>query len=133
MNEREKLIELINQGREIGNCNKDECTDYFGEHCSECEVYDIAQTILADGWTRLPVIVGQKVWVLTTANWQRTEWKIVESKVSMLQQKADKSWKIRITQESSVYDITVDEIGKTVFLTSEDAERALAEKEKDNG
>lgn len=79
-------------------------------------------------YIELPCAVGDTVWWLTTANWEQTKWKIVEVKVSMLQQKADKSWKIRLTHMSSVFDITTDELGKTVFLTKEEAEKALAER-----
>ena len=78
----------------------------------------------------LPCEVGQVVWVVEHSNWQHTEWKVTEAKVSMLQQKADKSWKIRISIRSSVYDVTLDEIGKTVFLAKEEAEKALQEKLK---
>ena len=80
-------------------------------------------------YIELPCAVGDTVWWLTTANWQRTEWKIVEVRVSMLQQKADKSWKIRLTHLSSVFDITTDQLGKTVFLSREEAEKALERSE----
>ena len=39
----------------------------------------------------------------------------------MIQQKADKSWKFRVTENHSVQDYTTDKIGKTVFLTREEA------------
>ena len=47
--------------------------------------------------------------------------------VSLLTQKADKSWKIRLTSENfrTTFEITINDIGKTVFLTSEDAEKEL--------
>ena len=38
-------------------------------------------------------------------------------KVSMLQQKADKSWKIRVTINHSVGDYTIDEFNKYLFTT----------------
>lgn len=41
-------------------------------------------------------------------------------KVSMLQQKADKSWKVRLTPESgAVFDITLDEFNEYCFFTNE--------------
>lgn len=70
-----------------------------------------------------PVTIGQPVWDL--CKWPHRDTEIRAGKVSMLQQKADKSWKIRISVNSAVYDITIDEIGKTVFLTREEAEQAL--------
>lgn len=47
--------------------------------------------------------------------------------VSLLTQKADKSWKIRLTSENfrTTFEITINDIGKTVFLTSEEAEKEL--------
>ena len=119
-NERERLIELLEEAKikaleTIGSLNNG-----FGEW--------YADHLLANGVIVPPCKVGDTVWWLTTANWQQTDWKIVESKVSMLQQKADKSWKIRISHNSSVFDITTDELGKTVFLTKEEAERALKER-----
>lgn len=56
---------------------------------------------------------------------------VEECRVSSLTQKADGSWKIRLTHNHSVFEIRADEIGKTVFLTREEAERAL--KGADNG
>ena len=51
--------------------------------------------------------------------------------VSLLTQKADKSWKLRLTSENfrTTFEITINDIGKTVFLTSEEAEKALEEKQ----
>ena len=79
-----------------------------------------------------PCKVGDKVWWLTTANWQQTEWKIVEVKVSAIQQKADKSWKIRITHNSSVWEFKVEDIGIRYFLTKEEAEDKLRERNSEN-
>ena len=44
-------------------------------------------------------------------------------RVSMLQQKADKSWKIRLTpQSSNVFDITLDEFNEHCYFTKEEFE-----------
>ena len=44
-------------------------------------------------------------------------------KVSMLQQKADKSWKIRLTPPSgNVFDITLDEFNEHCYFTKEEFE-----------
>lgn len=50
--------------------------------------------------------------------------RIVSGKITMIQQKADKTWKFRVTTAFS-HDVTIDAIGKTVFLTREEAEAAL--------
>ena len=81
-------------------------------------------------FVELPCEVGQKVWFLKSTNWQHSEWEVAEGKVSMLQQKVDKSWKVRISHNSSVWDITLDKIGTKYFLSREEAEKALAERSK---
>lgn len=52
--------------------------------------------------------------------------------VSLLTQKADKSWKIRLTSENfrTTFEITINDIGKTVFLTSEEAENAMEDRKQ---
>ena len=52
---------------------------------------------------------------------------VEECRVSSLTQKADGSWKIRLTHNHSVFEIRADEIGKRAFLTKEEAERKLRE------
>ena len=86
---------------------------------------ELADHLLENGVIVPPCKVGDKVWLIKSLNWQQTEWGIKEGKVSMIQQKADKSWKFRVTENHSVQDYTVDSIGKTVFLTKEEAEQAL--------
>ena len=107
---RDRLIVLIDECR---------CIEGIGAELVEKQ----ADHLLANGVIALPVTIGQPVWEL--CRWQHKETEIREGKVSMLQQKADKSWKIRISVKSSVFDITLDEIGKDVFLTKEAAEAAL--------
>lgn len=70
-----------------------------------------------------PIQIGTKVYFADV-------WEVgIESgTVSMIQQKADKSWKFRISNNSSVFDRPVSEIGKTVFLTYEEAENYLKDK-----
>lgn len=65
-----------------------------------------------------PVQIGQKVYLYKT--WLEQPGC---GTVSMLQQKADKSWKFRVSHGSSVYDYPISAIGKTVFLTYAEAER----------
>ncbi len=50
----------------------------------------------------------------------------MKCKVSMLQQKADKSWKVRLTLPySGVFDITMDEFNKFCFFTQKEAEENI--------
>lgn len=78
-----------------------------------------------------PVYIGMKVWVPHV--WYFTEVLIDlrEGHVSGLQQKADKSWKIRVTRRGTVADYTVEEFNKYCFLNKEDAEKYIEEKIKE--
>lgn len=115
---RERLIELILE------CEKEnDVLNCYNERPMFKQAAEIIADYLIVSGIVPPCQVGQKVWKLML--WQNYPAEIIEGKVSMLQQKADRTWKIRISRRSSVEDITLDEIGKTVFLTREEAERAL--------
>lgn len=109
MTDRERLVELLQE--EVPRPK----ADYLAIH------------LIANGVICPPCKVGQTVWLIMSLNLQQTEWEIKEGKISMIQQKADKSWKFRVTENHSVQDYTVDKIGKTVFLTREEAEAKLRE------
>jgi hypothetical protein len=78
-------------------------------------------------YIKLPVYIGQPVWV-PNAWYNPTRKEIVaelrEGKISMLQQKADKSWKFRVSAPY-VFDCTVEDISNSVFFTKETGEEAL--------
>lgn len=61
-------------------------------------------------------------------NYQVISWYTVEGKVSMIQQKADKSWKIRMSEGGSVSDHTLSDIGKYIFFSKEEADKKAEEK-----
>ena len=122
---RDRLIELLkqiyfDQCEECCACTED------GYRCPPTLEEFFADYLLANGVIVPPCKVGQTVY--------RIYWNfnIDECKVSALTQKADKSWKIRITSgiHRGVFEITPDELGKTVFLTKEEAEKTLAERRK---
>ena len=127
MTEREKLIKLI----ERCSCHySPPCTGECGE-CHNIEMFDkqmenLADHLLANGVIVPPCYIGQSIWYLHKSYDGLIE--VDEGKVSMLQQKADKSWKARITVNSSVWDFTPNEIGTIYFLTKEEAEKALKER-----
>lgn len=112
---RDRLIEILHKTIAV----KDEDTDDYIEW--------LADELLANGIIVPLCTVGQTVWLIKSLNLQHTEWGVKEGKVSMIQQKADKTWKFRVTKNHSVADYTVNEIDKTVFLTREEAEKALKE------
>lgn len=70
-----------------------------------------------------PILVGDKVWVIDYDNG------ITECKVSMIQQKADRSWKFRISHPKwGVYDRPATDLGKSVFRSEQDAKDELERK-----
>lgn len=90
-----------------------------------------------DQYVRLPAYVGQQVWnVRTLHKYIDKQFKVVgyeveSGRVSMLQQKVDKSWKIRVTIGSSVSDYTLDEFTKHLFTNLEDAEAEAFRREQE--
>lgn len=80
-----------------------------------------------DQYVKLPTYIGQPIFILNS-KYSRVDdkfiiidWEVQEGKVSMIQQKADKSWKFRATVNSSVGDYTLDEVGKYIFFSEADA------------
>lgn len=122
-----------------------EDTKYKGDQrmiCKNCIHYDVCQYHIdeettmtvnecshgfkhKDQYVKLPAYVDQPVWLIWRS-WNN-EAEIHEGKISMLQQKADKSWKIRISCNGSVSDYKVTDFGESVYVTFEAAEKALAE------
>lgn len=82
-----------------------------------------------DQYVKLPVYIGQPAWTVTT--WWDNNVKIREGKVSMIQQKSDKSWKFRVTINSSVTDYTLDEVGKRVFFSEKAAQEEADRRERE--
>lgn len=112
MNDRDRLTELIEQAEGLKN------NDFPS-------VEEIADYLLANGVIVLPCYIGQEVWYLSEHFNGSVE--IEKGKISMLQQKADKSWKFRFSHNSSVWDFKIDDIGVRYFLTKEEAEEKLKE------
>lgn len=92
-----------------------------------------------DQYVRLPAFVGQQVWHIRTLQkylheerkWEILGYELEEGKVSMLQQKVDKSWKIRVTITSSVSDYTIEDFNKYLFTDKSLAEAELLKKEQE--
>ena len=80
-----------------------------------------------DQYVLLPVYIGQTVYLVKyrygyiDTKFIKTGTEITEGKVSMIQQKVDKSWKFRVSDNGSVSDYTIDEIGSQIFLNYDDA------------
>lgn len=114
MTERERLVELI------------ESTRFWGSETSD----EIADLILADGWTRPPCKVGETVYyfshrplnlsVQANTVYEATVVRIVTTRLGT-------SLIIQIHNECGCTEIPdIRNWGKTVFATREEAEKALA-------
>jgi hypothetical protein len=73
-------------------------------------------------YVKLPAYVGQPVWIPYVHYYRELYSKVEAGKVSMLQQKADGSWKIRVSRNGSVSDYTIEDFDKWIFTTEEAAE-----------
>lgn len=110
MSEKEKLIKLIYD--EVGGCTKDVAED-------------IADHLLANGVIVPPVKVGQTLHVIEDRwNAQKILWekRISEIKVNRIYYDEDGFW----IEDIYGYNYYPKCFGKIVFLSKEDAEKALA-------
>lgn len=108
---RDRLIELLKEAPRLDVL--------YGQ---EEEWQSASDFLLANGVIVPPMRLGQTCFRTSS---YRNEFE--ECRVSSITQKADGTFKIRLTilRSKSVFEITTDDIGKTVFLTREEAERAL--------
>lgn len=84
----------------------------------------ITEELTSLGLTLAPCYIGQRVW-MPVLYLNSGIAKVVEGSVVMLQQDAGKSWKVQVFREDSVYDYTLDDFGKSIFLTEDAAEERL--------
>ena len=87
-------------------------------------------------YQELPAYIGMKVWMPWVYISKKEGIHVVhldEGKVSGLQQKVDRSWKIRISNQrrGSVADYTVEEFNKCCFVNKKDAEKFIEDKLKE--
>ena len=125
---RDRLIELI-ASKMCEKYEKDECASKWNCCCGEClhgrnfEIGDLADHLIANGVIVPPCKVGDTVWCIFEDNYG---YEYVRE---------------RIVTGILIRDIGVflcvgfchyisSDIGKTVFLTREEAEKALAERSK---
>ena len=116
---RERLIELLRDA--TFGINKHTLADHLSKETLET----VADYLIANGVIVPPCKVGQVVYRIY---W---DFRIDKCKVSALTQKSDESFKIRVTSgiNRSVFEVTPDKLGKSIFLTREEAEQALKERE----
>ena len=127
---RDRLIELVKQK----SCRYAHCDGECGE-CKNSEIFDdsiesIADHLLANGVIVPPCKVGDTVYYIEGA-YYNSKWQTVRPiKVTEISWKCDRSGRdlgFALIANGTRYKFS--SIGKTVFLTKEEAEKALAERE----
>lgn len=122
MNQRDRLIELIEQGVNETPCKDNENIDCTGINCKSCAIGRIADHLLANGVIVPPCKVGDTVYRLAR-NEDGNEWTIADFwEVVKFEVYDDELW---VIDDSDNY-FTEKDIGKTVFLAREEAEKSLA-------
>ena len=129
MEMRDRLIELMEQGVHKTPCEYDEDCDCTGIKCDACVRDSIADHLLANGVIVPPVRVGGKVYKISRNKVKECEVVFVGisadakcSHFNFVENYADGTF-------YKSYSMVFDVIGKTVFLTKEEAEAKLKERE----
>ena len=120
MTERERLVELLEEAE--GQVNNDLPT-----------IEEIADYLLANGVIVPPCKVGDTVFIIDNRDMLDIDpsvCSVVEDEIYEMgygkTQSGELKWLFLVIESGE--DFYDDEVGKTVFLTKEDAERALAER-----
>ena len=143
MNERERLIELI---------VKNGCEEYGGnamcdgncfDRCDDCitamTIGELADRLLANGVIVPPVSVGQTVYCYCGDFGVILPYFVGNMAIGFIGKDRENYVAFEANCHSEEtdelldeIDFDIDEIGKAVFLTREEAEKALAERSKDD-
>lgn len=133
---KERLIELLNVHQDYGTKH------FFGEETEEIAGISneiIADSIIGDGWIRPPCKVGNVVYVLweTPTLYTETKYVIYCAEVKKISQ-YNKNCRLTTVFELEPIEFRgrrkeyyIDDFGKTVFLTKEEAEQKLKERKED--
>jgi hypothetical protein len=122
---KERLIELLKESSE----KVKQYIEKSDKTPTPYEIYEMrANYLIENGVIVPPVMLGQKMWEVVS--WDEN---VRECRVSSLTQKADGTFKIRITnlKSKSVYERVPQHIGDIIFLTKEEAEKKLKERKED--
>ena len=122
---KDRLIELLEKADKKCADTK-QCENCVGcGHGAECVNHLIADCLLSEGVIVPPVKVGQKVWYIKGGYYNAKYKKPCPIEVKEINQK----WHGKILDWGFIANGTryrFSSIGKTVFLTEEEAEKALA-------
>ncbi len=140
MTDRERLIELIVQSTQ--KCDSTDCNRCKYWNTNDCGAARMADHILSDGWIRPPCKVGDTVYVIMETSCEDID--LVHTVCEFYNEKHEDlctltrgkcPYKYIIinceADESNILSFS-ERFGKTVFLTREEAEQALAERQGKN-
>ena len=124
--QKDRLMELLENHCDVAEC-KAHSQDCTAEDCASC----LADYILADGWMRPPCKVGDTIYkpIVTDDTNEPAIWEIIITRMEIDVGKDGVSSNsfvighLKNTQCGEGADFS--EFGKTVFLTKEEAEKAL--------
>ena len=131
---RERLIELI--ANMVCDDYSPTCDEWQPHDCgicyaNSCHIGDLADRILADGWIRPPCKVGDTVYVVKPYFSYISEYEVRGfhlGEFPTLSGNKRNPYLVGYFKTSGMLKhIFIKDIGKTVFLTREEAERALKE------
>lgn len=128
MNQKERLVELIQKK----TCRNGICMPNCGE-CKNVPLTDedvdrLADYILDDGWMRPTVQMGQTVYSYCEEFCRVFEYRV--ENIHLSEETAQYEAFCYIGMElADVIDFDDDDIGKTVFISREEAEKALEAKQ----
>lgn len=119
MNQKERLVELLGNHCSVGYETSD-CTNPFTDDCAEC----LADYLIADGWIRPTVQMGQTVYSYCKEFCRVFEYRVAN--IHLSEEIAQYEAFCYIGMElADVIDFDDDDIGKTIFITREESEKAL--------
>ena len=129
---RNRLIELLKSPHKAEQLRQKGVA--IGNYEDDCIEAMIADFLLAEGVIVPPCKVGQTVWVLN-----QSRGAIYENRIACIKVRSESRYKntIRVEYhnslgEASYRKFTWAQIGRQVFLTREEAEKALERSENDN-
>ena len=125
MEQRERLIEILKEG-----IKPNIETDY-DDHSCWVHYGNIADYLLADGWIRPPVSVGQTVYIIMdieSVHRQMLELKVLSIQIDDTMRFYCKTIKSYLHNE--IWINVIENLGKTVFLTKEEAQAELERRKK---
>jgi hypothetical protein len=123
MTDRKRLVELLRKSEIL--C--DDCGQHGNSYCTEA----IADYLLTNGVIVPPCKVGDKVYCIV--EYHSKGFQRLPAKEVIVEEEVTRIAKLKMPYfffDTNTVHFTEEKIGKTVFLTPEEAEQALAEREK---